>query len=175
MERKQLTDAQLAAIKRPLPAEAVNPHPSKTYLSTIKIPYVTEVLNEVFGTGGWKVFTEVDKDLCTEKMMIVKVTLTAPEYDVHYECYGGNDNPDRGDALKGATTDAMTKIASWMGIGADVFKGKHDEAVAIAELYAAQSEEELRRVWDRYKKLNKESVAQACAKRRRELVKGEQL
>ena len=38
------------------------------------------------------------------------------------ETYGGNDNADLGDAYKGAVTDALTKIGSWLGIGAHVWK-----------------------------------------------------
>lgn len=171
MERKQLNETQRAALNRPLPAEAVKPHPSKTFLSTIKIPYVTEVLNEVFGVGGWQIRTEVAE--AGEKMVVVKTTFTAEEYGIHYECYGGNDNIDRGDAYKGAVTDAMTKIASWMGIGADVFKGRHEEARAIADLLAATTKEELQSVWSRVKKLNLESVTNACAQRNRELTNKE--
>lgn len=173
MERKQLNETQRAALNRPLPAEAVKPHPSKTFLSTIKIPYVTEVLNEVFGVGGWQTFCDPIESLCTEKMMVVKLTFKVPQYDIHYECFGGNDNSDRGDALKGAETDAMTKIASWMGIGADVFKGRHDEARAIADILAATTKEELQSVWNRVKKLNLESVTNACAQRNRELTNKE--
>jgi hypothetical protein len=43
---------------------------------------------------------------------------------IKLEAYGGNDNPDRGDAYKGAMTDAITKIGSFLGIGADVWKNK---------------------------------------------------
>jgi len=43
---------------------------------------------------------------------------------IKLEAYGGNDNPDRGDAYKGAMTDAITKIGSFLGIGADVWKDK---------------------------------------------------
>ena len=53
-----------------------------------------------------------------------------PEYGIYFECYGGNDNGgensknfDLGDAYKGATTDALTKIGSYLEIGIDVFKG----------------------------------------------------
>ena len=45
---EKLTPAQLELIKKPLPPEAVKPHPTKTYLSSIKAIYVTERLNEVF-------------------------------------------------------------------------------------------------------------------------------
>ena len=122
METKILSADKQALLTRPLPAEAVTPHPTKTYLSSIKSIYVTERLNEVFGVGAWRVETnKVDQ---SNKMVVVKVRLTIPAYGIDYECYGGNDNADLGDAYKGATTDALTKIASWLGIGQEVFKGE---------------------------------------------------
>lgn len=124
MEYKTLTQQQMDALNRPLPAEAVTPHPTKKFLSSIKSIYVTERLNEVFGIGRWSIKSEIVEN--HDKMIIVKAIFTVSEYGIEYECYGGNDNADRGDAYKGATTDALTKIGSWLGIGADVFKGKHD-------------------------------------------------
>lgn len=127
MEFKTLTAEKQAQLVRPLPQEAVTPHPTKTYLSSIKSIYVTERLNEVFGVGSWRV--EVDKVDQANKMVVVKVRLTIPAYGIDYECYGGNDNSDLGDAYKGATTDALTKIASWLGIGQEVFKGEAGKAL----------------------------------------------
>ncbi len=122
MEAKVITAEMREKLTNPLPAEAVTPHPTKKFLSSIKSIYVTERLNEVFGTGAWKIETNfVDKD---NKMIVVKVKFSIPEYNIEYECFGGNDNPDLGDAYKGATTDALTKIASWLGIGQEVFKGE---------------------------------------------------
>ena len=112
MEIKTLTAEKQAQLVRPLPPEAVTPHPSKTYLSSIKSIYVTERLNEVFGVGSWRV--GVDKVDQANKMVVVKVRLTIPAYGIDYECYGGNDNSDLGDAYKGASTDAITKICSWL-------------------------------------------------------------
>ena len=130
MEPLKLTEQQLAIIARPLPAEAIKPHPTKTYLSSIKAIYVTERLNEVFGTGIWQLRTDI-AERATNGMVVVKVAFSVPSYGIYYECFGGNDNGgensknfDLGDAYKGATTDAITKIGSWLGIGADVFKGK---------------------------------------------------
>lgn len=123
METKRISEVQRAQLCQPLPAEAVTPHPTKTYLSSIKAIYVTERLNEVFGTGAWRV--KVEKVDQNAKMIVVKVKFSIPEYGIEYECYGGNDNADLGDAYKGATTDALTKIGSWLGIGGEVFK---DEA-----------------------------------------------
>ncbi len=125
MEKQQITEAQQQLLDAPLPAEAVSPHPTKSYLSAIKGIYVTERLNKVFGVGAWRVRAEQVAQ--ENKMIVVKVTFEIPAYDIYYECYGGNDNADLGDAFKGATTDALTKIGSWLGIGAEVFKGLRDK------------------------------------------------
>lgn len=117
-------------LSAPLPNEAVKPHPTKTYLSSIKAIYVTERLNSVFGLGKWSIKTaEIERG--DKGMVVVKVTLEVKDYGIYYECYGGNDNGgdasknfDLGDAYKGATTDAITKIGSYLEIGIDVFKGK---------------------------------------------------
>lgn len=143
---KQLTAEQIALLRRPLPAEAKKKHPTKAYLTTINSIFVTERLNDVFGTGSWQVRSEIVSN--TTKMVVVKTTLTIPEYDIYYECYGGNDNADTGDAHKGAVTDAITKIGSWLGIGAEVWKN-HPEIVppqAPAQVTAPQPRKGNRRV-----------------------------
>lgn len=118
----KLSHDQEAKLKAPLPSEAIKQHPSKTYLSTICDIYVIERLNEVFGVGSWKL--KVEHITTQGKMVVVKVLFTIPEYNIEYECYGGNDNSDLGDAYKGATTDALTKICSWLGIANEVWKNK---------------------------------------------------
>lgn len=130
MEIKKVAEDMRKALQAPLPAEAVNPHPTKSYLNSIKAVYVTERMNEVFGVGGWRIKIEKES-VSTEGMVVVKVIYEVPEYGIYYECYGGNDNGgegsknfDLGDAFKGATTDAITKIGSWLEIGIEVFKGK---------------------------------------------------
>lgn len=118
-EKKKLNAAQLELLNQPLPAEAKKQHPTKKFLTTINPVYVTERLNQVFGVGAWQIHSEV---ISADKMVVVKTTLSIPEYGIEYECYGGNDNADIGDAYKGAVTDAITKIGSWMGIGVEVWK-----------------------------------------------------
>ena len=118
----------------PLPAEAIKPHPTKTFLSTIKPIYITDRMNEVFGIGQWQ--TRTENILVNDNGTVVnKVVFTVPEYNIYYECFGGNDNGgsgskgfDLGDAFKGATTDALNKIASYLGIGIDVYRGKQSHA-----------------------------------------------
>jgi hypothetical protein len=143
---KTLSLEQLSLLKSPLPKEAVKQHPTKTYLSSIKAIYVTERMNDVFGVGQWhtKVRKEVDGG---GGMIVVHVTFEVPEYGIYYECFGGNDNGgetnknfDLGDAYKGATTDAITKIGSYLGIGIDVFKGKTTTPPAKKEETPPQEE-----------------------------------
>jgi recombination DNA repair RAD52 pathway protein len=55
----QLPDGLKAKLKEPLPREAVSPNPQKPGLSVIKVIYVVERLNEVFGFNGWHVDNEV--------------------------------------------------------------------------------------------------------------------
>lgn len=132
METKRITEEMYLELTRPLPAEAITQHPTKTYLSSIKGIYITERLNRVFGTGAWTTKVEKiaeyvgkeNKNGDAPLMVVIKTTLEIPEYGVYYESYGGNDNADEGDAYKGATTDAISKIGSYLGIGIDVYKGK---------------------------------------------------
>lgn len=135
MELKQLTAEQIAQLEAPLPKEAVKPHPSKTYLSTIKPIFVTERLNQVFGLGGWTTHCKVVETSTKPGMRnnqpidihvaTVDVTLSIPAYGLEYQTYGGSDNEDLGDALKGAVSDATTKIAAvHLHVGLSVYKGE---------------------------------------------------
>jgi len=147
--KETLTFEQLNLLKRPLPQEAITQHPTKTYLSSIKAIYVTERLNDVFGVGAWQIKT--NHITTAEKgMVVVKVEFSVPDYGIYYESFGGNDNGgesnknfDLGDAYKGATTDAITKIGSYLGIGIDVFKGKskHTTSTQTYNNPSTQSEE----------------------------------
>lgn len=141
---QKLPDHVVEILKRPLPAEAIGQHPTKTFLSTIKAIYVVERFNEAFGTGEWKIDNVVvehddatvvvgDKTKYVNPMVVVKSTFSVPKYDlVVPDIFGGNDNPDRGDAFKGAATDALTKIGSYLGVGMDVYKGKGDKTARDA-------------------------------------------
>lgn len=121
---KALPAEILEKLKAPLPPEAVSPNPDKPGLSVIKVIYVVERLNDVFGLNGWRVVNQVIE---SGRMVVVKATVTIPAYGIVIEQYGGNDNPDRGDAYKGACTDALSKCASYLGVGMDVYKGLRDE------------------------------------------------
>lgn len=129
---QELSKEQIDLLRSPLPNEAISQHPTKPYLSSIKAIYVVERLNAVFGIGKWKVSNEIIST--ANSMIVVKATFKVEDYGIELEQFGGNDNGgeesknfDLGDAYKGACTDALTKIASYLEIGIDVFKGKHRE------------------------------------------------
>jgi hypothetical protein len=119
----RLSPELIARLKSPLPPEAVSPNPQRPGFSAIKPIYIVERLNEVFELNGWRFTAEIVE---SGRMVVVKGTLEISGYGIHIEQYGGNDNSDRGDAYKGACTDALSKCASYVGIGMDVYKGLHD-------------------------------------------------
>lgn len=118
----ELPDEIRKVLQQPLPPEAIKQHPVKKFLSTINPIHVVERLNQAFGIGGWytnKRPVLQDRDA---KMVVLDVEFFVPKYGIYLNNFGGNDNADIGDAYKGAYTDAITKIASYLGIGADVWK-----------------------------------------------------
>lgn len=143
--RRLLTPDQLALIKKPLPAGAVKDNPAKKGFSSIRAIFVTERLNDVFGVGQWQIRTDLIPFGNMPTLMetktssagreysthygVVKTTLSVPDYGIYYECIAGSQNEDAGDCLKGAATDGITKMCSYIGIGIDVFKGQHDQAL----------------------------------------------
>jgi hypothetical protein len=130
----------------PLPKEAVKDHPTKkmadgTPFSSINPIYVTERLNKVLGLGGWSFETEMitstpftQKTRSGEREMfrgVVKCTLTLNESGAQYQTTASSDNNDEGDALKGAATDGLTKLASWLGVGSYIWKNQsYEQALA---------------------------------------------
>lgn len=118
MECKTITDEMVAKLTALLPAEALY---TKNDLTMIRPIYVIERFNEVFGVGGWQTQTcPIEKD---GQNVVCKTTLTVPEYNIYHESYGSCGNQDVGAAYKGAETDAINKIGSFLGIGQDVYKG----------------------------------------------------
>lgn len=136
----KLTQEQIEKLQAPLPDWAVKAHPTKTGMSAIHPMSIIDRLNEVFGMGVWQFTTEfLSIEERTQKtkngerqvfMSAVKGQLAIPDFGIILEQFGGSTNDDKGDALKGGGTDALTKIASYLGIGAEIYKGKGNTAPA---------------------------------------------
>ena len=125
-EKKLITNEIYQKLIAPMPPESISKHPTKSYLSTIKAIYVVERLNHVFGVGRWNFEHTIVKE--TEDFILVRGKLILLDYDcVIPEQYGGHmiqrTNIDYADGYKSAVTDALSKTASYIGIGLDVFKG----------------------------------------------------
>lgn len=116
-----------------LPDWAIKPNPMKKNMSVIHPMAVIERLNDVFGVGNWQTIVEKlssvkwtqktktgERDVYTAT---AKVIFKVPNDNIHLEQFGGSTNDDEGDALKGSATDGLTKIASYLGIGAEIYKG----------------------------------------------------
>lgn len=127
MEKKQITEEIRKQLKAPLPPEAISQHPTKTFLSTIKAIYIVERLNDVFGVGKWDLVHEVVG--ASKEYVLMKGTLILNEYEATIpEQYGGHSmggkNTEPADSYKSAVTDILSKSASYLEIGLDIFKGK---------------------------------------------------
>lgn len=119
-------------LRSPLPKEAIKPHPTKKWMSSINGAFIVERLNDCFGESGWRAKYEVIEGKPDTKMVVIKATFEASG-GIYREAFGGNDNPDRGDAYKGACTDALGKIASQIGIAGEVYKGMLDEVQSVPD------------------------------------------
>lgn len=126
-----MTSEQIKKLKEALPAWAIKQNPMKPKMSVIHPMAIIDRLNEVFGIGEWNYkveFISCDKEVQKTKsgdrqiyVSAVKGRLEIGELII--EQFGGSTNDDKGDSLKGGATDALTKIASYLGIGAEIYKG----------------------------------------------------
>ena len=128
-EKPTISDDLRKNLREPFPPEAISQHPTKTFLSTIKAIYVVERLNDVFGIGEWELEHEIVKDdpeYVTVRGRLVIKNLgfgTSEQYGGHKKT-GKNTEP--ADGYKSAVTDCLSKCASYLEIGIDVFKGLAD-------------------------------------------------
>ncbi len=148
-----LSEKQIAQLRASFPAEALSADTSRGFeLTSIKAAFVVERLNEVFGPCGcgWRYvhapFEFLDGEVLTEVALQFKVTdggcdpvvWSAKTNDWAFAVDSGawswpvfspgGRRPGKGtapltDARKGAITDGLTKAASMIGVGHEVFKG----------------------------------------------------
>lgn len=134
MKEKKIIDADMrGALRAPFPDEAYSGHPTKTFLTVLKAMYVTERLNDVFGLGRWTVEHEIIER--TEDYVLIQSEFHSLDYDVSVpKQYGGHKttgkNTEIADGYKSALTDSISKIASYLEIGIDMFKGKVNKKAA---------------------------------------------
>jgi Rad52/22 family double-strand break repair protein len=154
-----MTQEQIQKLNAPLPEWAVKPHPTRKNMSAIHPMAVIDRLNEVFGVGAWNWETspiectkEIQKTQKGDRAVYISAVhgkLSVPTLGLRIEQFGGSTNDDKGDALKGGSTDALTKCASYLGIGASIYKGQgNTEPVeACAKLGQCATLEELKKAF----------------------------
>lgn len=114
-------------LREPFPPEAYQEHGSKSFLTVLKAMYVIERLNDVFGIGKWNLEHKVIKE--DNGYVLIRGQLKLINYPdmVIPSQYGGHKTGGTGtemaDGYKSAITDCITKSASYLEIGIDVFKG----------------------------------------------------
>ena len=127
MEKNKITKEIRNKLREPFPPEALGTVASKSYLTSIKAMYVVERLNEVFGIGRWTYIHEVIKEIDNQVLIQGELKI------LDYECiipkhYGSHKISGKGveiaDGYEPAITDGLTKSASYIEIGIDVFKGR---------------------------------------------------
>lgn len=151
-EYKKITTDMRNKLREALPEQACKKHPSKSFLTAINPMFVIERLNDVFGVGSWQVKNEVIlNDIDKNGSIVVKVSFSMPEYNIFLEQFGGNDNGgkdkkgfDLGDCFKGACTDGLTKIASYLEIGISIYKNQGNISSFIE--YTEEEEKEQKRI-----------------------------
>jgi len=126
-ELKPITGEMRAKLNAPFASEAMAKHPTKKFLTTIKAIYITERLNDVFGVGRWNIVTTIVKE--TGGYVLMSGELKVLDYDVVVPVqYGGHKttgtNTEFADGYKSAVTDCLSKCASYLEVGLEVFKGQ---------------------------------------------------
>lgn len=98
--------------------------------------FIVNRFNEVLGIGGWNwSFEEIERaegayKSGTKFISITgkaTITVSLPDGEVSHSEYGGHQSSNLTDALKGASTNALKKTASFFGVGKDAFEGSIDE------------------------------------------------
>ena len=127
MEKIKITEDMRIKLRESFPGEAYSPHPTKTFLTTLKAMYVTERLNDVFGLGRWSITHEIIER--TPDYVLIQGSFVSLDYEIIVPSqYGGHQttgkNTEIADGYKSAITDCISKIASYLEVGIDMFKGK---------------------------------------------------
>lgn len=111
------------------PKEAYSKDNSRGFdLTSLKAQYIIERLNQVLGIDGWRL-TNSKFDANDSGVLYTGTLQLYLDGTAIHEVDAIGFSPDKkntGDAYKGARTDALSKAASYIGVGNDMFKGLID-------------------------------------------------
>ena len=111
-------------LREPFPREAHDVDNSRGFpLTSIKAQWIVERLNEVFGIFDWEFvpdFEQTEKGVrCFGVLQVHSESSTRTVKATGWSAWKRNE----GDTFKSCYTDSLTKAASYIGVGNDVFKG----------------------------------------------------
>lgn len=114
-------------LRADFPKEAYQQDKSRGFaLTSIRAQYIVERLNTVLGIGGWTLkgnFDKQDNDIVYFGTLVFRV---GDKYYTHEGVGHSAIKKNLGDSYKSARTDCLSKIASLIGVGNEVFKGNVD-------------------------------------------------
>ena len=127
-----LNDAQIAVMTQATPAHLIRQRQGRGGSTFSFLPHeeVTRILNQAFGhawTSDVKQFGIIEG---IETWVLLRLTIRTEKGDIWKEQFGqcdflknkqGEIVMSAGDCLKGAASDALTKCASLLGIGLDLY------------------------------------------------------
>ena len=162
------TPEQIALVKQEIPQEFISRmDQGRKHFNYVEYAYVQELLNRIFGYN-WSIAVKEhkvydtgiinDKTKTTKKFVSVLVALTVPVTDpddpshhiyITKESFGGHamngtDAETLSQTFKVATSDAIKKAASMLGIAQDIYMGE-DSFRKLKEMDAADDWTELTR------------------------------
>jgi hypothetical protein len=122
-----LSQVQRNLIQLTTPTEFIKTRPGKggKKFTYIEGGYVIARLNQIFSPVGWEF--EVISERVEQHEVVIRGRLTVKGFDgltISKEQYGTHDRLagiPLGDTLKAATTDALKKCASMIGVGLDIY------------------------------------------------------
>lgn len=120
-------------LRERFPQSSLSKMPGAAKLTSIKIMYVIERLNNVFGVGEW-VLEWGEHQFSNQDEIIIQGFIKIPKYDFQTPAtfgsarqtfYKGTETPIQsiGDLGKSAVSALISKSASFLEVGIDVFKG----------------------------------------------------
>lgn len=118
-------------------------------LTSLKAQYVVERLNEVIGIGNWALhgtWKDVDDGILYIGSLEYSIPDTDGKMTTHatgdVPGFAGTDKESSGDAYKSARTDCLSKAASYLGIGNEMYKGNVAPPERAKDDKEEESEEE---------------------------------
>jgi hypothetical protein len=116
-----------AALKAPFPLEAISTDKSRGFaLTSLKAQYIVERMNDVLGIDGWQLVGEYESVENEGVLYKGELHIKIGEQWSSKQALGFSKFENKkhiGDIYKSSRTDALSKSASYIGVGNEVFKG----------------------------------------------------